>query len=122
MSEYNEYNSLYENSDYPSRRQAPSRSSQSGGSRQAGGAGQSSGSKRRRRRKKGGPGRAIGMFFKVLGTLFLVGLCTGALVACFAAVYINQVIVPIADLSMDDFPLGENGIMYYLDKNTGEYK
>ena len=122
MSEYNEYNSLYENSDYPSRRQAPSRSSQSGGSRQAGGAGQSSGSKRRRRRKKGGPGRAIGMFFKVLGTLFLVGLCTGALVACFAAVYINQVIVPIADLSMDDFPLGENSIMYYLDKNTGEYK
>ena len=121
MSEYNEHNSLYENSDYPSRRQAPSRPSRSGGSRQAGGSGQSSGPKRRRRRK-GGPGRVAGMLFKVLGTLFLVGLCTGALVACFAAVYINQVIVPIADLSMDDFPLGENSIMYYLDKNTGEYK
>ena len=85
MSEYNEHNSLYENSDYPSRRQAPSRPSRSGGSRQAGGSGQSSGSKRRRRRK-GGPGRVAGMLFKVLGTLFLVGLCTGALVACFAEI------------------------------------
>ena len=31
-------------------------------------------------------------------------------------------IVPIADLSPDDFPMGENSIMYYQDKATGEYK
>ena len=112
VSEYNENNSLYENSDYPSRRQAPRHSS---GGRQA--------PRKRRRVKKRNPVlHGLAIFFKVLGTLILIGLCTGALVACFAAVYINEVIVPQADLSMDDFPLGENSIMYYLDKETGEYK
>ena len=108
MSDYN--NSLYENSEYPSRRRAPERERQPAGT------------SRKRRKKKGGIGRIIGIFFKVLGTLILIGLCTGALLCCFAAVYINEVIVPIADLSMDDFPLGENSIMYYQDKATGEYK
>lgn len=109
MSEYN--NSLYENSDYPSRRQAPGSGQQSGGS----------GKKRRRRKKKGGLRRGIGLFFKVLGTLILIGLCTGALLCCFAVVYIKEVIVPQADLSLDDFPMGENSIMYYQDKATGQY-
>ena len=121
MSDYNEYNeqsSLYENSDYPSRRQAPSRRASSGGSRQAPNA-----PKKRRRKKKGGvtAGRVIGWFFKLVGTLILIGLCTGALIACFASVYINDVIVPIADISPDDFSWDEESIMYYEDKSTGQY-
>ncbi|RKI69085.1 penicillin-binding protein [bacterium 1xD42-67] len=63
----------------------------------------------------------MSIFLKVVGTLFLIGLCTGVLLACFAAVYINEVIVPKADLSLDDFPLGEDSIMYYQDKATGQY-
>ena len=63
-----------------------------------------------------------GTVFKVLGTLLLIGLCTGAILCCFAAVYIKTVIFPIADLSLDDFELGENSIMYYTDKTTGEDK
>lgn len=116
MSDYNEHSSLYENSDYPSHRQAPG-SRPSGGSRQAGG------NRRRRKKRRGGitPGRVIGWIFKTIGTLILVGLCTGALVACFAAVYINDVIVPIADLSPDDFVWNEDSIMYYQDKSTGQY-
>ena len=99
-------NSLYENSEYPSRRQAPGRERR----------------QKKDKRKRGGIGRVVGFFFKLLGTLILIGLCTGALLCCFAAVYINEVIVPIADLSPDDFPMGENSIMYYQDKATGEYK
>ena len=110
MSDYNEHNSLYENSDYPSRRQAPARRS-AGGARQAeGGA-----PKKRRRRKTSAlsiAGRVVGIVLKVIVTLILVGLCTGALMACFAAVYINEVIVPIADLSPDDFSWKEDSIMY----------
>ncbi len=118
MSEYNDYNSLYENSDYPSRRQPPSRDRQSDSSRQSG----SSGQRPRKRKKKGvTAGRVVGIFFKALGTLILIGLCTGALLVCFAATYINDVIVPKAKLYMDDFPLGENSIMYYQDKATGQY-
>ena len=113
VSEYNDYNSLYDDSDYPSRRQPPSRERQSG----------SAGRQSRKKRKKKGitVGRVIGIFFKVLGTLILIGLCTGALLVCFASVYINEVIVPKAKLYLDDFPLGENSIMYYQDKNTGQY-
>lgn len=119
MSQYNEHNSLYENSDYPSRRQAPGRARSPEGARQTS---SGRGTPRKRRKKRNPVLRGVGIFFKVLGTLILIGLCTGALLACFAAVYINEVIVPIADLSLDDFPLGENSIMYYMDKETGQYK
>ena len=105
MSDQN--NSLYENSQYPSRRQAP----RDAGERRP----------RPKKRRKHPVRRAIGIFFKVLGTLILVGLCTGALLCCFAAVYINEVILPQAGLSLDEFPLGENSVMYYLDKQTGQY-
>ena len=104
MSDHNN-RSLYENSEYPSRRQAPRHREEEHQPR-----------KRKKRR-----GSKVSMVFKVLGTLLLVGLCTGALLCCFAAVYINKVIVPIADLSMDDFTYGENSIMYYQDKTTGQY-
>ena len=98
MSDQNN-NSLYENSEYPSRRQAP---------------------RQRRPRKKHRRTGTIAL--KVVGTLFLVGLCTSAILCCFAAWYIRTVILPQSDLSLDDFQLGENSIMYYLDRDTGEYK
>ena len=70
MSQYNEHSSLYENSDYPSRRQAPDSSHASGGGKQPA-------RKRKRRRKRNPVLRGIGIFFKVLGTLLLIGLITG---------------------------------------------
>ena len=101
MSEQNQ--SIYENSDYPSR-QTPS---PEGGPEEP---------------KKKGEHPRLAMVGKVLGTLLLIGLCTGAIMCCFLAVYIKTVIVPYADLSLDDFQLGENSIMLYQDKKTGEYK
>ena len=103
MSDQN--NSLYENSEYPSRQQPPRQ-----GDRPA------------RPRKKRRRGKALGTALRVLGTLLLVMLCTGVILCCFGAVYIKTVIVPIADLSLDDFQLGENSVMYYQDKESGEYK
>lgn len=109
MSEEN--NSLYENSEYPSRRRRTEPERRSSGRHTT----RSS----RDSRRSGG---RMGLFWKALGTLGLVALCTGAMLCCFAAVYIKTVIVPEADLSMDDFPLNENSIMYCQDKTTGEYK
>lgn len=103
MSDHNHSSSLYENSDYPSRRKAPR---------------QGEHRSRRPKKRRGGTHKV----FKILGTLLLVGLCTSVILCCFAAVYIKTVIFPIADLSSDDFTLGENSIMYYQDKGTGEYK
>ena len=72
MSDHNNH-SLYENSEYPSRRQAPRRDE---------------GHQKRKPKKRGGS--RLNLFFKILGTLLLVGLCTGALLCCFAAVYIMR--------------------------------
>jgi penicillin-binding protein 1A len=103
VSEQNHTNhSLYDNSDYPSRKRP---TGQEHGGRQP---------KKKRRRGN--------LVLKALGTLLLVGLCTGTILCCFAAVYISTVIFPNADLSLDDFPLGENSIMYYTDRKTGEDK
>ncbi|MCI9566370.1 MAG: penicillin-binding protein [Lawsonibacter sp.] len=122
MSDYNDRSSLYDNSDYPSRRQAPGPSRSSGERRRTEDPRRSSAPRKRRRKRRGSSiWRAVSIFLKVVGTLFLIGLCTGVLLACFAAVYINEVIVPKADLSLDDFPLGEDSIMYYQDKATGQY-
>ncbi len=108
MSDHNNH-SLYENSDYPSRRQPTRRREE--GERQP-----------RRRRKRRSGGRAChgrkGAGHPAAGRT----VHRSAILCCFAAVYIKTVIFPIADLSMDDFPLGENSVMYYQDKDTGEYK
>lgn len=74
--------------------------------------------RRRPRKKRGSTGNTI---IKVLGTLFLVGLCTGAVLCCFGAYYVQTVILPEVEVSMDDFQLGENSVMYYQDKETGRY-
>ena len=97
--------SLYENSEYPSRRKAP--------------AGHQQPPHHNRKKRRGGRGA---MALKVIGTLLLIGLCTGAIMCCFLAVYIKTVIVPNAELSLDDFALGENSVMYYENRETGEYE
>ena len=74
---------------------------------------------RRRRKKGGGFG---GTFLKILGTLLLIGICTGAMLCCFAAVYIKTVILPEAALDLGTIDVNENSIMYYQDKSTGQYK
>ena len=106
MSDQNR-NSLYENSEYPPRSQR-SRTPE--------------GQRKERRSRKGRRKDRMSTVWKVLETLLLVGICTGAIMCCFAAVYIKTVIMPQVDLSLDDFQLGENSIMLYQDKETGEYK
>ena len=97
MSEH--HDSIYENTQYPPREHQE---------------------RPRRRRRRSSPAAAV---LKVLGTLLLVGLVTGALLCCFGAVYIKTVIIPIAqEFTMNDFDVGENSVMYYEDKTSGEYK
>ena len=103
MSDHINNHSLYENSDYPSRGQEPRR------------AGKSAKSGKKHKRGKS-------LAFKVIGTLLLIGLCTSAILCLFCAVYISTVIFPRANLSLDDFQVGENSIMYYMDKSSGQYK
>lgn len=43
-------------------------------------------------------------FFQVLGTLILIGIVTGAFMACYAMVYVKTVIMPKTDLDLSAIP------------------
>ena len=75
-------------------------------------------SKRRRRKSK----KKKHGVLRVIGTLLLIFLTTSAFLACFAAVYIANVILPQASMDLSSFTVDENSVMYYQDRTTGEYK
>mgnify|MGYP002509709952 CR=1 FL=1 len=86
---------------------------------QAGPQHQASKGKRRRRRRP----IVLTIFIRLLqaiGTLLLVGIITGCLMVCFAAVYIKTSVMPKAHLDLSDYSMQENSVIYYKDKNTGE--
>lgn len=72
---------------------------------------------RRRRKKRHSRGK---LALQVLGTLLLVALTTGALLACFAAVYVKTVIMPLTPLDLDNFHAGLNSVLYYEDDQGNE--
>ncbi len=74
---------------------------------------------RKRKKRRSSAGGVLATTGKVLGTLLLVGVTTGAILACFAAVYIRTVIVPKAGVNFGDFSLDLSTTMYYTDKQTG---
>lgn len=78
---------------------------------------------RPRRRRKSTGRRVAGGILKALGTLFLVGICTGAIMACFAVVYVQTIIMPQAEQvseSFEMFDVSQSSVMYYKDKSTGQ--
>jgi len=74
---------------------------------------------RRRRRRHRSRGK---LALKILGTLLLVALTTGALLACFAAVYVKTVIIPLTPLDLDNFQVGLNSVLYYVDESGQEHE
>jgi len=78
---------------------------------------------RKHQKQKQDRGKRIALnVLKVLGTLFLIGLTTGALLLCFFAVYVQTNILPNAHVDTDDFSIGENSVMYYMNQETGKYE
>lgn len=74
------------------------------------------------RKKRAGPSAgaialAVG---KVLGTLILVGICTCAILACFASVYIKSVILPQTYVDASTFKMNLSSTIFYTDPDTGE--
>ena len=52
---------------------------------------------------------------QVLGTLLLIGVVTGAFLACYASVYITNAIIPEASIDLSAYTLSENSVIYYYD-------
>ncbi|MBE6972442.1 MAG: transglycosylase [Ruminococcaceae bacterium] len=74
---------------------------------------------RRRRRKRRSRARRLR---NILGTVLLVALTTAALLACFAAVYVKTVIIPLTPLDLDNFQVGLNSVLYYVDESGQEHE
>ena len=77
--------------------------------------------RRRKRRRRSNPALLAG---KIIGTLLLVMITTGAILACFGAVYINTVIIPQVNLNLYDLTvdMSLSSTLYYTDRDTGERK
>ena len=73
------------------------------------------------KRRGGGTAQAVGMgVLKVLGTLLLIGLMTGAFLACFAAVYIRNVILPDAHIEAQSYSTALASTICRVDENGQE--
>ena len=55
---------------------------------------------------------------RILGTLALIAVVTGAMLACMAAMYVKVVIMPEANLELTDFSLNLTTTVYYKDQET----
>ena len=89
---------------------------------QEGGQRQAPRGKARKRRRRPIWLTIIVRFFQLVGTLLLVGVITGCLMACFAVVYVKTAVMPKAYLNLDDYTMNENSVIMYKDKETGELK
>jgi len=56
----------------------------------------------------------------VIGTLILIMAITGSFLACFAAVYIKNVILPDTELDVTAFETDLSSKIYYIDSETGQ--
>ena len=70
--------------------------------------------KRKQKQRRGHP------ILRFIGTLILVGIITGAMLLCMAAMYIKFVVLPDADLALTDYNLNLTTMMYYTNKDTEE--
>lgn len=65
-------------------------------------------------------GRIFATLGKILGTLLLVGLLTGLIFGCIFAKYVQEVLLPQSEVSLDNFTLDQTSVIYYTDPDTGE--
>lgn len=72
-----------------------------------------------------GPSRARrvwGWIGKIFGTLLLTGFLAFLIFACIFAMYIKNDLSEQVDFSVEGFPLDQTSVIYYQDRETGEWK
>jgi len=79
----------------------------------------SAGHKKRRKRSAG---HTVALVFKVLGTLILIGVLTTGIFAWIFLQYVKTTLAPELVVNLDAFTMNQTSIVYYEDKETGEWK
>ena len=57
----------------------------------------------------------------ILGTVLLVGICTTAMLAGIFMMYVRTTLAPTLDINADDYTMNLSSIIYYQDKDSGEW-
>ena len=57
----------------------------------------------------------------VIGTFLLVGICTTAMLAGLFLMYVRTTLAPSLDINADDYTMNLSSIIYYQDKDSGEW-
>ena len=65
--------------------------------------------------------KKTGTVWKVLGTLFAIGLVTGLMFFGIFMVYVNTTLEPELDVDISAYTLKQSSTVYYQDKATGEW-
>ena len=63
-----------------------------------------------------------GKIFGVLGTLVLIGICTGAMLFGIFMKYVNTSLAPALEVNASDYTMALSSFIYYQDKESGEWK
>lgn len=81
--------------------------------------GQSGDRQPRQRKSTGkGTGRRVGF---IVGTVFLIGLCTTLMIAGIFMTYVKTTLVPTLEVRAEDYTMNLSSRIYYQDKETGEW-
>ena len=75
-----------------------------------------------RRRGRGIVGNIFRVFGKTLGTIFLIGFISFIIFVCIFTAYLKNYLMPQVSFSLDSFRLNQNSVIYYEDKDTGNYE
>lgn len=76
----------------------------------------------RRKRKKRSAGQIVGTVFKVFFTLCLIGVLTVGIFAWIFMQYVKTSLAPELTVNLEAFTMNQTSIVYYQDKQTGEWK
>ncbi len=64
-------------------------------------------------------GQVLLFLLRAFLTLCLIGMCTGVILVCFAASYIQEVILPQAYVDASAYSMNLSSTIYYVDPDTG---
>lgn len=79
-----------------------------------------SGSRQPRQRKSTGKGTGRRVGF-IVGTVFLIGLCTTLMIGGIFMTYVKTTLVPTLEVRAEDYTMNLSSRIYYQDKETGEW-
>ena len=75
-----------------------------------------------KKKRRSGFRRFLRGFGKVFGTLVLTGFLSVLIFVCIFAVYIKNDLSEQVDFSVEGFALDQTSVIYYQDRDTGEWK